>query len=59
MNPHFPFADAAWFRLAIVGAEILAVVVVVRLWAAVADWWHATHWNTVGARLAPARPRRH
>jgi hypothetical protein len=39
MDTQFLFADAAWFRLAVVGIDILAVVAIVRLWNAIAVWW--------------------
>ena len=40
MNAYPPIADAAWLRLAIVGLDILAVVVTVRLCAACGARWH-------------------
>jgi hypothetical protein len=41
MNPYPIFAEAAWLRLAVVGVDILAVVLVVRLCGAVTAWWRA------------------
>ena len=43
MNPYPHLADAAWLRLAIVGADILALVVTVRLCSALAAWWRTLH----------------
>lgn len=39
MDTQTLFADSAWFRLAIVGIDILAVMAVVRLWGVLAAWW--------------------
>ena len=39
MTPHTFFADAAWFRLGIVGLDILAVILTVRICSAVAALW--------------------
>jgi hypothetical protein len=41
MDTQTLFAHAAWFRLAVVGIDILAVVAIVRAWSAVAAWWGA------------------
>jgi hypothetical protein len=43
MNPYPHFADAAWLRLAIVGADILAVVVTVRVCSVLTAWWRTLH----------------
>ncbi len=40
MNPYPHLADAAWLRFGIVGADILAVVVTVRLCSVLTAWWH-------------------
>jgi hypothetical protein len=50
MSLYPTLADAAWLRLGIVGLDVLAVVVVVRLSAALAVWWRAPH----APRSAPA-----
>jgi hypothetical protein len=39
MNPYPHLADAAWLRLAIVGANILAVVLTVRVCSVLSAWW--------------------
>ncbi len=39
MNLYPQLADPAWLRFGIVGADILAVVVTVRLCAALTAWW--------------------
>jgi hypothetical protein len=39
MTPYPLFTDAAWLRLCIVGIDILAVIVTVRLCSGVAVWW--------------------
>jgi len=39
MNPYPHLADAAWLRLAIVGADILAVVLTVRVCSVLTVWW--------------------
>ena len=39
MNPYPHFADSAWLRLGIVGADILAVVVTVRVCSVLAALW--------------------
>jgi hypothetical protein len=43
MNPYPLIADAAWLRLGIVGLDVLAVVVVVQLCAALGTWWRMPH----------------
>jgi hypothetical protein len=39
MNPYPHFADSAWLRLGIVGADILAVVLTVRVCSVLTIWW--------------------
>ncbi len=39
MNLYPQLADSAWLRFGIVGADILAVVVTVRLCAVLTVWW--------------------
>jgi hypothetical protein len=39
MSTYPIFADAAWLRLGIVGLDILAVIITVRLCAAFTAWW--------------------
>lgn len=63
MNTQSLFADAAWFRLAVVGIDILAVITIVRLWSAIAAWWQAPFPHrsvALPARLrsGPGRPGR-
>ena len=53
MNPYPHLADAAWLRFAIVGADILAVVVTVRLCSVLAAWWRTLH----APRSVPATVR--
>jgi hypothetical protein len=62
MNAYPHLADAAWLRLGIVAADILAVMVTVRLCAVLTAWWRLLHLS----RPAPAtirppgrRPARH
>ncbi len=43
MNLYSHLADAAWIRFRIVGADILAVVVIVRLFAVLSAWWRTLH----------------
>jgi hypothetical protein len=43
MNTYPHLADAAWLRFAIVGADILAVVVTVRLCSLLSAWWRTLH----------------
>jgi len=43
MNSYPHLADAMWLRFAIVGADILAVVVIVRLCAVLTAWWRTQH----------------
>ena len=55
MNSYPHFADAAWLRLAIVGGDILAVVVTVRVCSVLTAWWRtlrASH--RASARIRPA-----
>jgi len=56
MNPYPIFAEAAWIRLTIVGLDIIAVVVVVRLCGAVTAWWRARH--AIRPALVPIRGSR-
>ncbi len=53
MNPYPHLADAAWLRLAIVGADILAVVVTVRVCSVLTAWWRTLR----ASRPVPARVR--
>ena len=53
MNPYPHLADAAWLRFAIVGADILAVVVTVRLCSVLTAWWRTLR----ARRSAPATAR--
>ena len=53
MNPYAHFADSAWLRLGIVGADILAVVVTVRVCSVVTAWWRTLR----ASRPVPARVR--
>src|SRR5580698_1067403 len=41
MNVYPQIADAAWLRLVIVGLDILAVVVTVRVCSVLTAWWRA------------------
>jgi hypothetical protein len=62
MNALPLLADVTWLRLAVVGLDILAVVLVVRLWSAVAAWWDTAHISRpmpAAIRVARAGPRRH
>lgn len=49
MSTYPLLAETTWLRLALVGADILAVAAVVRLWAVVVAWR-----RTPRPRLAPA-----
>jgi len=53
MNPYPHLADAAWLRLGIVGADILAVVVTVRVCSVLTAWWRTLR----ASRPVPARVR--
>lgn len=62
MNAQFLFAHAVWFRLAIVGIDILAVIAIVHLWSSVVTWWRAASPRKAESvrvrtgRIGPARP---
>jgi hypothetical protein len=53
MNPYPHLADSAWLRLGIVSADILAVVVTVRVCSVVTAWWRTLR----ASRPVPARVR--
>src|SRR5580658_3689773 len=53
MNPYPHLADSAWLRLGIVGADILAVVVTVRVCSVLTAWWRTLR----ASRPIPARAR--
>jgi len=55
MNIYPHLADAAWLRFGIVGADILAVVVTVRVCSALTAWWRRL--RTRRAVPAAGRPR--
>jgi hypothetical protein len=53
MSPYPTLADAAWLRLGIVGLDILAVVVVVRVCSVLTAWWRTLR----ASRPVPATVR--
>ena len=61
MNNYPHLADTAWLRLVIVGLDILAVVVTVRVYSMLTAWWRslrAPRPARAGSRT-PGRPAGH
>jgi hypothetical protein len=60
MTAYSFLANAAWFRLGIVGLDILAVVATVRVCAALTAWWRTLHFagrcGDDPPRRVPSRP---